>query len=345
LIILNLLDLEIYNKDIDLAKVFITGATGFIGSHLADKLIAKNHQIKCLVRKNSNTRWLKDKPVEFVNGSLWDEKLLEKALADVDYVYHVGGITFGKKKEDYYKGNVEATANLIKVAHAVNPNLKKFIYVSSQTAVGPSYGEKPIDENTEYHPITTYGRSKMEGEKVVKQYFDKMKCTITRAPAVYGPRDYAILEYFKTMSRGLQPLIGFGNKKVSLIQSSDLVDGMILAGESEKAESNIYFITSERPYSWKEVGDLTSKFMGRKHITIKIPHFLVYIVGANAQFFSLFSSKPAILNLEKCRDLTQAYWTCSGEKAKDELGFTETLGLANGLKDTIDWYRKEGWIK
>ncbi len=328
-----------------MAKVFITGATGFIGSHLADKLIAKKYQIKCLVRKNSNIRWLKDKPIEFVNGSLWDDKLLENALADVDYVYHVGGVTFGKKKEDYYKGNVEATKNLIKVTHAVNPKLKKFIFVSSQTAVGPSLGEKPIDENTEYHPITTYGRSKMEAEKVVKQYFDKMNCTIIRAPAVYGPRDVAILEYFKTMSRGLQPMIGFNDKKVSLIHASDLVDGMILAGESEKAVSNIYFITSERPYSWKEVGELTKEFMGRKTIKIKIPHFVVYIVGANAQFFSLFSKKPAIMNIEKCRDLTQAYWTCSGEKAGRELGFKETLGLVNGLKDTIDWYKKEGWIK
>jgi len=328
-----------------LTKVFITGATGFIGSHLTDKLINKNYEIRCLARKTSNLRWLKDKPVELVYGDLWDDKILEKAIEDVDYVYHVGGVNFAKKKEDYFRGNTEGTENLIKITHRVNPDLKKFLYTSSQTAVGPSFGNKPVDENTEYHPITTYGRSKMEAEKVVRKYFDKMNCTIVRAPAVYGPRDVAILEYFKTMSKGLQPLIGFNNKMVSLIHSSDLVDGMILAAESEKAVSNIYFISSEKFYTWKEVGELTSKLMNKRTITIKIPHFIVYFVGANAQFFSMFSKKPAIMNLEKCRDLTTQYWICSTEKAKRELGYKETLGLEKGLKDTIDWYKEMKWIK
>lgn len=329
-----------------MAKVFITGATGFIGSHLTDKLINKNYEIRCLARKTSNLHWLKDKPVELVYGDLWDDKVLEKAIANVDYVYHVGGVNFAKKKEDYFRGNTQGTENLINITHRVNPGLKKFLYTSSQTAVGPSKGkDEPVDENTEYHPITTYGRSKMEAEKIVRKYFDKMNCTIVRAPAVYGPRDIAVLEYFKTMSKGLQPLIGFNDKMVSLIHSSDLVDGMILAAESEKAVSNIYFISSEKFYTWKQVGELTSKLMGKRTITLKIPHFIVYFVGMNAQFFSLFSKKPAILNLEKCRDLTTQYWTCSTEKAKRELGYKETLGLEKGLKNTIDWYREMKWIK
>jgi dihydroflavonol-4-reductase len=328
-----------------LTKVFITGATGFIGSHLADSLLKKNYSVKCLIRKTSNTRWLNDKGVEFVYGDLFSNDVLAEAVKDVDYVYHIAGVTFGKKKEDYYRGNSEATKNFIDVVYRSNPGLRKFVFVSSQTAVGPSYDGIPVDETTECRPITTYGRSKLEAEKEVTAYFDKMKCTIVRAPAVYGPRDAAIYEYFKAMSRGLQALVGLGTKKVSLINSFDLVDGIILAGESEKAVSNIYFISSEKFYTWREIGKLTSRLMNKRTVPVKVPHLVVYTVGAFAQFFSLFSSKPAILNLEKCRDLTRKYWICSAQKAMNELGFREKLGLEQGLKMTIDWYRENGWIK
>jgi nucleoside-diphosphate-sugar epimerase len=328
-----------------LVKVFITGATGFIGSHLADALLKKNCYIKCLVRKTSNLRWLQDKGIEMVYGDLFSNDVLAEAVKDVDYVYHIAGVTFAKKKEDYYRGNSEATKNFIDTVYSSNPGLRRFVFVSSQTAVGPSYDGIPVDETTECHPITTYGRSKLEAEKVVTAYYNKMKCTIVRAPAVYGPRDVAILEYFKAMSMGLQALIGFGTKKVSLINSYDLVDGLILAAESDKAVSNIYFISSEKFYTWREIGKITSRLMNKRTLPVIIPHFIVYTVGAFAQFFSMFSSKPAILNLEKCKDLTRKYWICSTEKAMKELGFREKLGLEQGFKMTIDWYRENGWIK
>src|SRR5258706_12850439 len=128
----NLLYLENYNKENTLARAFVTGATGFIGSHLVDELLKKNYKIKCLVRKNSSTKWLDGKPVEFVYGDLFSHDILEKALADVDYVYHVGGVTFAKRKEEFIRGNVEATKSLLEACMEYNPNLKKFIHVSSQ---------------------------------------------------------------------------------------------------------------------------------------------------------------------------------------------------------------------
>lgn len=329
-----------------MSKVFITGATGFIGSHLADELIKKNYTIKCLVRKTSNLKWLKDKPVEFVYGDFFDDKVLEDALKDVDYVYHVAGVTFAKKKEEFQKGNVDATKNLLEVCLRVNPKLKKFIHVSSQAAVGPSFDpNNAVDETKVYEPLTTYGRSKMEAEKLVRGYFDKMNITIVRPPAVYGPRDYAIFEYFKTMSRGLQPMIGFDNKLVSLIHVLDLVRGFIQAGESEKAKSNIYFISSEKFYNWRDVGDVTKKLFNRKTLKVVVPHFAVYTVGFFAQVFAMFSTKPVILNLEKVREITQAYWICSVEKAKKDFGYKQNISLEEGFKNTIEWYKENKWLK
>jgi dihydroflavonol-4-reductase len=247
-----------------LANVFVTGATGFIGSHLVDELLKKNYKIKCLVRKTSNLRWLEGKPVEFVYGGLFDNDVLSEAVKDADYVYHVAGVTL-RKKRSLFQRKHRSYEKLLEVCYKANPNLKRFLFVSSQTAVGPSFSkDQPVSEETPYHPITTYGRSKMEAEKAVIGYFDKMRCTVVRAPAVYGPRDVAVLEYFKAMNMGLQALIGFKEKLVSLIHGLDLVDGIITAAEAEAAVSQIYFITSEKFYSWKEVGELTTRLMGKR---------------------------------------------------------------------------------
>jgi len=328
-----------------MAKAFVTGATGFIGSHLVDELLKKNYEIKCLVRKNSSTKWLKGKPVEYIEGDLFTDEVLKKAVSDVDYVYHVGGVTFAKRKEEFQRGNVEATKSLLEAVYKYNPGIEKFIHVSSQAAVGPSFDGKPIDETRDYFPLTAYGRSKVEAEKTVMEYFDKMKCTIVRPPAVYGPRDYAIYEYFKSMSRGLQPMIGFDNKQVSLIHGVDLVKGFILAGESKISASEIYFISSEKFYNWSDIGKMTARLLGRKTLRVTIPHFAVKTTAFFSQVFGFFSSKPVVLNIEKSRELTQRYWICSIEKAQRELGFKESLTIEEGFKDTIEWYRKEGWIK
>ena len=328
-----------------MAKVFITGATGFIGSTLVDELLKNNHEIRCLIRKNSSTKWLKDKPVEYFEGDLFSFDMLKNALKGVDYVYHVGGVTFAKRKEEFFRGNIDATKSLLEACYRFNPGIKKFIHVSSQAAVGPSFDGKPIDETRDYFPLTTYGRSKVEAEKLVMGYFDKMSCTIVRPPAVYGPRDYAIYEYFKSMNRGLQPLIGFDNKLVSLIHAVDLVKGFILAGESEISSSEIYFISSEKYYNWRDVGKITQELLGRKTMKLVIPHFAVKTTAFFSEVFGFFSPKPIVLNREKARELVQAYWICSIKKAKRELGFKETMTLEEGFKDTIEWYKKEGWLK
>ncbi len=324
---------------------FITGATGFIGSHLADELLKKNYSVKCLVRKSSSTKWLDGKNVELVYGDLFDKKFLSEVLKDVYYVYHVGGVTFAKKKEEFFRGNVDATKSLLEACVKFKPDIKKFIHVSSQACVGPSFDGKPIDESRDYFPLTTYGKSKMEAEKLVKSYFDKLNCTIVRPPAVYGPRDYAIFEYFKSMNRGLQPMIGFENKLISLIHAIDLVRGFILAGESDKSSSQIYFISSEKFYNWRDIGEITKQILGRRTLRLVIPHFAVKTTAFFSEVFGVFSSKPVILNREKARELTQQFWICSVEKAKRELGFKETFTLEEGFRNTIDWYKENGWLK
>lgn len=322
----------------------VTGANGFVGSHLVDYLIEKKVSVRCLVRKSSNLRWLKGKEVEIHNCGLWDKEGLKNALLDSDYVFHVAGVVKSKTPEGYFKGNVESTKNLLDVIIQNNIKVKRFVVVSSQTVTGPSQGGKPVNEETECKPITTYARSKLEQEKLTLSYSDRIPVTICRAPAVFGERDTEIFIYFQTFSKGLTTIIGFNHKVLSLIHAADLVEGLYLAAISEKAKGQIYFISSEKIYNWDEVGDITSKVLKKKAFKIKIPHFIVFTLAAIAQFFAMFSSKPATLNVEKAKDLTQHAWTCDTTKAINELGYRQKISIEEGIRRTCEWYKKMKWI-
>ncbi|MBS1553201.1 MAG: NAD(P)-dependent oxidoreductase, partial [Bacteroidetes bacterium] len=148
-------------------KALITGATGFVGSHLADKLLEKNYEVYCLRRKTSSTKWLDGKNVKFVEGDLFSNESLENCIKDMDYVFHVAGVVKSKTKEGFFRGNYDATKNLLDITDRVNKNIRKFIFVSSLAAVGPAKTEAPVDENIKPEPITTYGISKMKAEEEV----------------------------------------------------------------------------------------------------------------------------------------------------------------------------------
>jgi len=327
-------------------KVLVTGATGFIGSHVADKLLAKGYYVRCIARKTSNLRWLDGKNFEIVEASLDNPESLIKAVEGVDYVYHVAGLTFARNYEEFLKGNRDATANLISVVEKHAPNIKRFLFVSSQTVVGPAKSlYEPVDETTPRNPITSYGRSKKEAEDVVLSYKDKIPFTILRAPAVYGPRDTAIYDIFRTVKMGLGTMVGFRDKYISLIHSEDLSRGIIEAAESEKTKDEIYFVSSEEFYTWKQLINIIAEKMNKKFVLkIRLPHFIVLTVAAISEFLGKFSDKPPVFNYEKGIDFIQDYWICSTEKAKRDFGYRQMMSIEDGMQNTIEWYKQNKWL-
>ena len=322
----------------------VTGANGFVGSHLVDNLLAKGLKVRCIVRKSSNLKWLDRKNVEIFDSGLFDKNGLRRAFKDANYIYHVAGVVKSKTKEGYFKGNVETTRNLLEIALENVSTIKRFLVVSSQTVSGPSKEGNPVNEKSQCNPITTYGTSKLEEEKLVLSYKDKLPITICRAPAVYGERDTEIFIYFQTFSKGITTTIGFNKKELSLIHAIDLAEGFYLAAMNEKSKGEIYFISSEKFYTWQEINSITSKVLNKKPIIIKVPHFLVYVIASVAQFFAIFSSKPATLNIEKAKDITQQYWTCDTSKAMKDLGYRQKISIEDGIKRTCDWYKQMKWI-
>ena len=322
----------------------VTGASGFVGSHLVDLLLEKNYKIRCIIRKTSNLRWLEGKDVELHICELTDKEGLRKIFEGADYIYHIAGVVKSKKPEGYFKGNVGTTKVLLDVAIEFKDSLKRFVVVSSATASGPSPLNKPVSEGSQRKPITTYGRSSLAKEELTETYMDKLPITICKVAAVYGERDTEIFIFFRTFSKGLMTKIGLNDKQVSLIHVADAVKGLFMAATSEKATGQTYFITSEKYYTWEEVGNATSKVMNKKPFTVKIPHFIVYIIAAIAQFFSMFSNKAATLNIEKGKDITRPAWISDYRKAYRDLGFKQEISLEEGIRRTVEWYKQMKWL-
>jgi dihydroflavonol-4-reductase len=325
-------------------KILVTGGTGFVGSHLVDRLIKQGKSVRCLVRRSSNLKYLKDPQIEFVYGGLDDATDWDEAFADVDMVYHIAGVTFARRAQDYFIANHQGTETIIAAAIKHRSQIKKFIHISSLAAVGPGEKDKPVDENTLPAPITPYGRSKLMGEEAAMTAADFFPVTIVRPPAVYGPRDYALYELFKSIAKGLSPSIGNYDKQISLVHVADLVDGMLLAAEKDASKGRTYFISSDEIYSYKALIETLAAIFDRRVRSFAIPRPLAYGVAAIAEIGAAITRKLPVINRDKVTDLSQVCWGCSIERAKHELGYKQSVPIAEGLRETINWYKNEGWL-
>ena len=229
------------------SKALVTGSNGFVGSHLVEDLLSRGYEVSCLVRKTSNLRWIEGLKVSFVYGELKDKESLKKAVKSQDFVFHLGGLTKAQNSNDYYKANHLGTKNLVEATLESNPGIKRFVYVSSQAAVGPGKDITPLNEDSPCNPVTDYGKSKLLGEKAVLSYKDKLPITIIRPSGIYGPRDTEIFIFFKLIKNHIKPLFGFRENYLSLVYVKDLVFGICLTAESKKAIGQTYFIADKNP--------------------------------------------------------------------------------------------------
>jgi nucleoside-diphosphate-sugar epimerase len=319
-------------------KALVTGAAGFIGSHLAEALVKKGYEVTCVARKTSDLRWIEHLDLEYIICDLADIESCAGKIKDFDYIFHLAGVTKALSEKDYFLANAEYTRKLVQVAARDNLKLTRFIYLSSLAAIGPSSDCLPVREDSEPAPVSVYGRSKLEGEKAVREFKDRIPVTIIRPPAVYGPRDSDFFVMFKMIKKGIFPY--WGKCYYSLLYVEDLIQGILLSAEKEEAEGRTFFLTDETVYTNEDIAGEICSALGARALKIRLPRSVLPFLA----FFGQKMNKKGIINTDRIRDFRYSHWTCDGGKARNELGFKSKITLREGIKWTADWYKIHRWI-
>lgn len=322
----------------------VTGATGFIGSHLVESLVKRDFAVRTLIRKTSDLRWLKGIKVEQTLGDLTERGFNPEILKGVDYVFHLAGIINAPSRKDYFEINAGGTRRLVEAAARSGAHLKKFILVSSQAAGGPSLGERGIREDDPPHPVSLYGESKLAGEKTALDFARQFPLVILRPPTIYGPRETRVLAAFRMMNQGIALAAGSRLKFVSLCYVSDLVDAILKAAFESQPTGRIYNVAGEKAYEWSEFMEAISKGLGRSYRLFRIPPPLLFLLGAGGEVCSRLTGRSTLFTWQKVKEFVQNSWVIDGTRIREELGWREKTTLEEGMAQTAAWYRKEGWL-
>lgn len=324
-------------------KALVTGATGFIGSHLVGRLLRDPEcEVLALVRDPSRAvRLPRSERLQFIQGDLFH---LPGLPPDIETVYHLAGVTKAPKAEMYYTVNRDGTASLLE-AMAENGLRARLIYLSSAAAGGPAPLARPRLEEDEPAPVSPYGRSKLEAERAVLAAKDRFPAVILRPPAVYGPADMDFLEYFRLVQKGLVPVLGSRRRYLNVIYVRDLVDALLLAAAAETESGQVFNVADPKPLSWEELGRLTARLLGCRARVVRIPSWGAFLVAVCVQAAGTLSGRLSAVNLSKFREMLSEGWVLDVSKAGRVIGFKARTPVEKGLTETLDWYRKEGLLQ
>jgi nucleoside-diphosphate-sugar epimerase len=288
--------------------------------------------------------WVKDSPVEFVVGNCRERNSLAQSVKDVDYVFHLAGVTAAVEEKTYYEVNAFGTENLIQACIENNTRLKKFIYLSSQAAAGPCRSDGKKNESDPCEPVSPYGKSKLLGEHLALAHTHELPLLILRPCAVYGPRDKGFYTLFKCLSKGIQPCVAGRDQHVSMCYVQDLVRAILLAAETRTENGEIFFLSDGLDYRKEEIGAIFAQAMEINALQLRLPERMLFGMAFFAECLSKVSGKPSLMNRGKVEELIRKNWLCDITKARALLGFDPRISLARGSKLTVAWYKKENWL-
>lgn len=324
-------------------RIAITGATGFIGSHLAESLCARGHEVTCLVRDPSRARWLEGVTARRVRGDLDAPGSLAALVEGQEVVVHAAGLTKARSLEAYLRVNVEGTGRLLSAALAHAPRLSRFVFFSSQAAMGPSVDGTPLAEDAPQQPVSDYGRSKSMAEKLLREQAGPIPVTVIRPPVVFGPREKDVLAYFRLVNAGLMPYLG-GTRVLSIVYAANLVHGVALAIERPLGGTRSYFFTDGVDLEWTGLLDIIARALGKRPLRIRVPLPAAAAAAAVSSALAGLAGRPALLNPGMIAEMRHPINTVSDQRARAELGYRPLVTTEQGVEQTVRWYRDNGWL-
>jgi dihydroflavonol-4-reductase len=325
-------------------KVLLTGASGFVGSHILDRLCQENLQTAVLLRNTSDTKFLQQHlpgtDVRF--GSVTDAKSLLKAAAGVTHVIHCAGRTKAVKTSEFYEINQFGTRNLVEALNAQNAVISRLVHISSLAVAGPATPQNPSKEDAPPRPVSEYGKSKLAGELEVRERC-RAPFTIIRPPVVYGPRDTGVLSMFQAVSKHVLPRPK-KNQALSVVYARDLAEAVVTCLRLPETAGKTYFAASPEIVTSRGLAEEIAAQMKCWTIPCPIPAPVLWTVCLLQQMLSQLTRKPSLLNLQKYSELRAPGWVCDPSKLQREIGFACRTRLEQGIAETLDWYIRERWL-
>ena len=326
------------------ARILITGATGFTGGHLCERLTREGHRVRALVRDENRCSDLRHWGVEIVRGDLRDSASLTRAIHGIDTVYHIAALFRQENvsRKEMWANNVQGTKNILDAA--VKAGVQRFVHCST-IGVHGDIKNPPANEESPYAPGDYYQESKTAAEKITLQYMKdgKLPVVVFRPGGIYGPRDLRFLKLIRPIKSGRFVMLGSGEVVYQMIYIDDLVDGIMLCGTKRDAVGRIYILTGDEPSTLNQLVGVIAEVLGVRPPRLRFPVTPVYLAG----FLCELLCKPLGINPPLYRrrvDFFRKTRSFDISKAKNELGFHPKTDLRLGIKRTADWYREQGHL-
>jgi len=327
-------------------RVLVTGASGFLGSHIAEQLAEAGHSVVALVRKSSNTKFLSSlRGLELATGSVEDATSVRAAMQGVDAVIHSAGLVKARNEDEFFRTNTDGTRNMLSAAREVAPGLRRFVFVSSLAAVGPSLDGLPVDGAGTPRPVTQYGRSKLAAERLVLEAKDQLPVTVIRPPMIYGPRDNESFAFFQSVSMRFLPYLGDGKNTMSVVYAGDAASACIQAIDHDVPSGNAYFVDDGKVYVWLDMLKDIERAVGKAALVrLSIPFPVVRGAAMFNEIIGKLTNKAMMLTRDKLVELSAPHWVCDSSDTRRDLAWEPKVSWEEGTRLSAKWYRDNGWM-
>jgi nucleoside-diphosphate-sugar epimerase len=318
----------------------VTGATGFVGGHLVDRLLATGATVTAIIRDPKKAADLGRRGVNLVVGDLANQGALASACRDQQMIYHVAGAIAARDEAEFLAVNRDGTARLLEAAQA--NGVGRFVLVSSLSVGGPTRPDSPLAGSEAANPVTAYGRSKLAGEVEVAR--SRLAWTIVRPPVVYGPGDREMLRVFRAAAFGIAPVFGDGSQQLSLVYGPDLAAALVAAGTSTATVGGVYYAAHPERLTTRQMVATLGAAIGKRPWVVPIPGSVARPLLALTEGIARLGDRPTVLTRDKGHELLQSAWVCDPTRLTTATGWRAEFTLEAGGRQTYDWYRRHRWL-